>query len=310
VDINTNLFYVPEYKNEFHEVIGKYEIIKNEGLVDMPDYAYEYCEEMIKKNNNTNPLNTNEKTINKSIVNYDDSQIYEFFDLTVMNAIYKIRYENGDLVDYDRWLKVLWVGRHLNNTEGSYKLFLKYSRMVKGRENEPEENIKSHFYQNNQYDKHFNEIAHLYNIRKVSKEKYIKEFDPLLNGNRFMSQCVKFNSKYIYTDENKYIFDEFVKSPSVIAISSPYGTGKNYTFKKIIPNFEKILFITYRRSLSNSLKRELSSVGYKTYNELSNEALLYTDRLIIQLDSLGRLNVEDDFTLEDSIPHYDFVVVD
>ena len=136
----------------------------------MPDYAYEYCEEMIKKNNNTNPLNTNEKTINKSIVNYDDSQIYEFFDLTVMNAIYKIRYENGDLVDYDRWLKVLWVGRHLNNTEGSYKLFLKYSRMVKGRENEPEENIKSHFYQNNQYDKHFNEIAQLYNIRKVSKE--------------------------------------------------------------------------------------------------------------------------------------------
>ena len=28
VDINTNIFYVPEYKNEFHEVIGKYEIIK------------------------------------------------------------------------------------------------------------------------------------------------------------------------------------------------------------------------------------------------------------------------------------------
>jgi len=43
---------------------------------------------------------------------------------------------------------------------------------------------------------------------------------------------------------------------------------------------------------------------------LSNDALLNTDRLIIQLDSLGRLNVEDDFTLEDSIPHNDFVVVD
>ena len=83
-----------------------------------------------------------------------------------------IKYDikTGDMVDYDRWLKVLWVGRHLNNTEGSYKLFLKFSRMVKGRENEPEENIKSHFYQNNQYDKHFNEIAQLYNIRKVSKE--------------------------------------------------------------------------------------------------------------------------------------------
>ena len=29
-------FCVPEYKNELGEVIGKYEIIKNEGLVDIP----------------------------------------------------------------------------------------------------------------------------------------------------------------------------------------------------------------------------------------------------------------------------------
>ena len=72
-----------------------------------------------------------------------------------------------------------------------------------------------------------------------------------------MSQCVKLNSKYIYTDENKYIFDEFVKSPSVIAISSPYGTGKTYTFKKLIPNFEKILFISYTQSLAQSLYSEL-----------------------------------------------------
>jgi len=85
-----------------------------------------------------------------------------------MNVIYTIRYENGDLNNYDTWLKVIWVGRHLNNTEGSFKLFLKYSKMVKGRENEPEENIKSHFYQKNKYDKDFNEIAHLYDIRKVS----------------------------------------------------------------------------------------------------------------------------------------------
>jgi pantothenate kinase-related protein Tda10 len=46
-----------------------------------------------------------------------------------------------------------------------------------------------------------------------------------------MNNCVKFNSKYIYTEENKYIFDEFFKSPYVIAISSPYGTGKTYTSK-------------------------------------------------------------------------------
>jgi hypothetical protein len=31
---------VPEYKNELGEVIGKYEIIQNEGLVDMPLKKY------------------------------------------------------------------------------------------------------------------------------------------------------------------------------------------------------------------------------------------------------------------------------
>ena len=97
--------------------------------------------------------------------------------------------------------------------------------MVKGFENEPEDVVKSHFYQKNQYDKYFNEFAHLYNIRKVSNEKYIKEIDPLLNGNKFMRDCVKFNSRYIYTEENKHIFDDFVKKEGVIAISSPYGTG-------------------------------------------------------------------------------------
>jgi len=31
----------------------------------MPDYAYEYCKEMITKNNKTKPLNTNEKRLTK-----------------------------------------------------------------------------------------------------------------------------------------------------------------------------------------------------------------------------------------------------
>ena len=103
VDMNTNLFYVPEYFNEHNELEGKYEIIKNEGLLDMPDYAYEYCKEMIMKKNKTNniTMTISEKSNDKSIVNYDDRQIYELFDLLVMNAIYKIRYENGDLNNYD-----------------------------------------------------------------------------------------------------------------------------------------------------------------------------------------------------------------
>jgi hypothetical protein len=42
---------VLEYKNEWGKVIGKYEIIKNKGLVDMPLKIYEYFEEKIKSKN-------------------------------------------------------------------------------------------------------------------------------------------------------------------------------------------------------------------------------------------------------------------
>ena len=46
-------------------------------------------------------------------------------------------------------------GRQFNNTDEGFKLFSEWSRKVKGYENEPEEILKNHFYQQNQYDKHF-----------------------------------------------------------------------------------------------------------------------------------------------------------
>ena len=85
VDINTNLFFVPEYKNELGEVIGKYEIIKNEGLVDMPLKIYEYCEELIKSKNKgliIKDTKTNKNTsLNKSIINYKERVISDKFNL-------------------------------------------------------------------------------------------------------------------------------------------------------------------------------------------------------------------------------------
>jgi hypothetical protein len=42
---------VPEYKNEHGETVGKYKIIKNEGLIEMDIKIYEYCEDLIKIKN-------------------------------------------------------------------------------------------------------------------------------------------------------------------------------------------------------------------------------------------------------------------
>ena len=83
-----------------------------------------------------------------------------------------------------------------------------------------------------------------------------------------------------------------------------------HTPLKLIPNFKKILFITYRQSLANSLYDELGSEGFKNYSELTNEGIQQSKRLIIQLDSLVRLNYQDYITLENYLPSYDLIVVD
>ena len=88
-----------------------------------------------------------------------------------------------------------------------------------------------------------------------------------MNGNIYEKNCIKFYSNYVYTEENQHIFKDFIDSEEqVIAISSPYGTGKTYTFKQLIPKFNKILFITYRHSLATSLYYELQTQGFQNYN--------------------------------------------
>jgi len=78
----------------------------------------------------------------------------------------------------------------------------------------------------------------------------------------------------------------------------------------LIPHFKKILFITYRQSLAKSLHDELSEEGFKNYSELTNEGIQQSKRLIIQLDSLKRVNYQDYITLENYIPDYDLIAVD
>jgi len=91
---------------------------------------------------------------------------------------------------------------------------------------------------------------------------------------------------------------------------SPAVTGKTFTYKNLIPNFIKILFITHRQLLAKSLHDELSEEGFNNYSELTNEGIQQSKRLIVQLYSLKRLNYQDYKTLENFIPDYDLIVID
>ena len=83
----------------------------------------------------------------------------------------------------------------------------------------------------------FNELSILYNTRKLSLKKYIKEIDPLLNGIN-MKIIVLSLIQNIFIQKKINLFKDFIESEEqIIAISSPYGTGKTYTFKQLIPKY-------------------------------------------------------------------------
>ena len=310
VDINTNLFFVPEYKNEHGETVGKYEIIKNEGLIEMDIKIYEYCENLIKIKNK-GVIKKEKKQLIKPIKQLSETLTNEIFNLEIMNKIYEIHFLKGNFTNFNSWVSVCYIGRHLNNTEEGFNLFYEYGKKVPGYETESKELIRSHFYQKNEYHKDFNPMNILKNTRKLSNEKFIKEIDPLLYGNKYENKAIKFNSKFIYTKENEHIFTNFLESEkNILCFSSPYGTGKTYAFKKLIPNFKRILFITYRQSLAYTLYNDLKDEKFLNYNNLTNEGIQTAERLIIQLDSVPRLNNINYITDEDEMPEYDLIIID
>ena len=65
---------------------------------------------------------------------------------------------------------------------------------------------------------------------------------------------------------------------------------------------DKVLLIVYMMNYKNKV--------FQNYNELTNYEIQNAERLIIQLDSLVRLNDKDDITQKKYVPNYDLIVVD
>ena len=84
-------------------MIGNYEIIKNEGLIDIQEYAYKYCEKLILEKNckiNKSPKSTTDKS---SIINYTEREVIELFNLDIMNSLCKTYYDKGYMKIPGKW---------------------------------------------------------------------------------------------------------------------------------------------------------------------------------------------------------------
>ena len=126
-------------------------------------------------------------------------------------------------------------------------------------------------------------------------KRYLLDQDKLLND----------NDDVFVNGFNQALHSEDIKT---IAIRSPYDTGKTQLLKQIVPNYKRILWISYRISLTNDIKGNFESLGFKSYLDKHS---LGNDKLIIQIESLAKLRTEmfiDNDTEE--IPYYDLVIID
>jgi hypothetical protein len=322
VDINLNqLYFCPKYYHIETKEEYNYKPIITEELVDMPEYAIDWCLTLIdtKKDDNKEKIKKNIKQTENTIIKPDI--IIEKFDIKTMNVIYEIFFNAGYFDDFPRWKNIAYMSRHLNNTEESFKLFYKWGKKVEKYKNENEIDIRRGFFSKGDYNINFDENGVLIKCSKLDLKKYKETLHHLFKS-KYTDELILFEKQYIYPNDgsNDNIFEDWYKNFKILAIKSSYGTGKTYGFKKIIDKFKphKILFITYRQSLAHSLSLELKE-KYNFDNYLDNGKgsppldIKKSNRLIIQLDSIGKLSVENYNNIivqKDLTPFYDLIILD
>lgn len=312
-DINCNkLYYCPKYTDKENNKYC-YEIIKSKKLVDIPNYAVDWCNKLIL--NTYNNKNDKPKIYKKSFIekleyhpNYDTKK----FNIEVMKHIYEIYLKSGKFETPNTWFNIAYFSRHINNSYNCAELFDEYSRKIKKYENRQKEDNLKIFYGDDIYNINFDEEGILIECAKLDYEYYNKHLI-YLKKDKYENLYNKINTQFLYTDENKHIYSNWMKQFKCLMIKSAYGTGKTYLFKKLMDEYKykKVLFITYRQSLAYSLIEELrNDYGFKSYLDEEIKCV-DEDKLIIQLDSLEKLTHRYYFELQrKTITQYDLIVMD
>lgn len=95
------------------------------------------------------------------------------------------------------------------------------------------------------------------------------------------------NLAMMETQNNKYINFPKLHKNTHLFIKSNLGTGKTQGVKKLIANYDTVLYISARKTFTHAIKQELGN--FKSYLDIKEQLIKNTPKLIIQIDSINRV---------------------
>jgi|SaaInlStandDraft_4_1057021.scaffolds.fasta_scaffold02228_6 hypothetical protein len=139
-------------------------------------------------------------------------------------------------------------------------------------------------------------------LLEMTKDKKIKTVKNLIGCEKIYMEKIK-DRKSVVTKT----IDNWMKKGKVLCIESPYDSGKTTVGKQIIKEYKpkKILFISYRQTLSYDVHGKFKEFGITNYmyNIFDNK------RVVCQIESLEKLIVELEYG-KFGFHSYDLVVFD
>ena len=307
VKANENSFLIvePSNYNDDNNDNKYYKWLQNDNIDIIPEWIYN----LIKVKDKKGIIEDKEKInidVKECIIKNASCELDEIKPL--FKLLKKDRVNN-----YDKWFNLACLIKSLYSDEG-INILLELSR-------------KSKFYEGDEYivNKYNNEIkkrcyninTFYYYLKKDNVEAYQKHLKNR-KVEKLIIDTIEINKPYLLdlddnlnkdTILNKKI-DEFFINDDIKSfnIKSPYDTGKTQLIKKIIKKYDpkKVLWVSYRISLTNDIKGNFKKYGFKSYLDGYN---YNANKLIIQLESL--LNLSDGFIDEEiDVPSYDLIIID
>jgi hypothetical protein len=211
--------------------------------------------------------------------------------------------------DYQSWLVIGLILYRYNNSKECLKLWDSFSQKSK----KYEKNCCLSKW--NSFNKDYSKITIgtlKYFARTDNKEGYEKLMDMFDEQDHFATFDV--HQRYILAGEHENTIKKMLKkwyrneTEKVLAVKSAYDTGKTRTLHYLIEkvNPTKILFITYRQTLSHNFFGSFKNFNVGNYLDGDYKS----PRLICQVESLPKLLQINYFDNTLIVPKYDLIIMD